>query len=269
MATGAGVAHAGASGDDSDVPAAVAAQDPGAAVSDAEHGDVATVSRQDGAELRNGRSEVEALILTMPKNATIKVLEYNDGWYKVGYDDHVGWASADQLSVLCVPKGDATGCAPEPQSQTELAIAQAVARAKSGLGFSYHWGGGCWKAGAAHGSCSGNCPDCTHSGTWGADCSGYVAKIWQVPHASAVDHCEHPFQAADFARENRYWNILSASTAPKQGDAFASSTHTFFVKSYNSTTGKISAYEAKGCRWGIISSTRTRGSYKLARHEGW
>ena len=39
---------------------------------------------------------------------------------------------------------------------------------------------GRWRAdGTDHGSCSGSCPSCSHSGKYGADCSGLIAKAWQ------------------------------------------------------------------------------------------
>src|SRR5258706_15050843 len=59
-------------------------------------------------------------------------------------------------------------------------VDEMFARAAAAVGFSYEWGGGCWDpTTTTYGSCMGNCPTCTHTGQWGADCSGFIAKVWQ------------------------------------------------------------------------------------------
>ena len=60
-----------------------------------------------------------------------------------------------------------------------------LALAKQVPGYSYYWGHGSYRSdGTLVGSCSGSCPSCTHTGTYGADCSGMVAKAWLVPAAT-------------------------------------------------------------------------------------
>ena len=49
-------------------------------------------------------------------------------------------------------------------------------------GFSYFWGGSAWSPGAGDkGICTptgaNGCPSCTHTGSWGADCSGFVQSV--------------------------------------------------------------------------------------------
>src|SRR6185503_6827106 len=99
----------------------------------------------------------------------------------------------------------------------------AIQRAKAGVGFSYWWGHGRWKADGAtssnKGSCSGSCPDCSHSGSYGADCSGFAAKVWQVPSSNsdlATD--SHPYSTVNFNQDTSQWSTISRSNLAK-GDA--------------------------------------------------
>src|SRR6185369_7526194 len=57
-----------------------------------------------------------------------------------------------------------------------------IAISKSGVGYSYHWSHGRWQGGGVvnPGVCKGSCPNCSHSGANGADCSGFVAKAWAL-----------------------------------------------------------------------------------------
>lgn len=94
------------------------------------------------------------------------------------------------LGLLLLPSA---AWAPPPMSRDEI-----LCRAGSGVGFSYHRGGGCWCAngcvpdlGCPAGSCTGNCPNCRHSGRYGADCSGFVNNVWQMPDVQDIRHCSH------------------------------------------------------------------------------
>jgi hypothetical protein len=226
-------------------------------------GHKAKVTATDGLNLRTGPSTAHAVILVMPHGATVDVVGYSAGWYKVTYSGHTGWCSGMYLS-------DVAGSGSSPGGNT--AVDHAIARAQSGVGFSYHWGGGCWSPGGAHGACYGSCPNCTHSGTWGADCSGYVAKIWQVPGASAVSTCSHPYSTYNFYNEHSHWADVSRSHV-KRGDAFVhnsgGSGHIFLYES-GDAWGWVKAYEAKGCSYGIQHDTRMAYSnYKPIRRDGY
>ena len=51
-----------------------------------------------------------------------------------------------------------------PEEMTRDAIAK---MGESIKGYSYWWGHGRWRSdGEQHGSCSGSCPSCSHSGSW-------------------------------------------------------------------------------------------------------
>lgn len=185
-------------------------------------------------------------------------------------------ACTGDVAPAAVEEGDAPGEVTLPAGETLQAAAawtvtDAINLAKSGVGFSYWWGGGCWKAGGTKGSCSGSCPSCSHSGSWGADCSGYVAKAWQVPKTSDISTCSHPYSTDNFYNEEREWKTIPRSQA-KRGDALVyrknGAGHIFLVDS-GDPWGTMKAYEAKGCSYGIVYNSRTASSdYKAIRRNG-
>jgi hypothetical protein len=147
-----------------------------------------------------------------------------------------------------------------------------ICRAASAVGFSYYWGGSCWcpdgcspDSSCSKGSCSGNCPNCTHSGKYGADCSGLVNKVWQVPDAIAPTTCGHgPYVAASYTGTTSNWTVIPRSELEK-GDAMASSTHVL-IFDHGDPWGQLVAYEARGCSYGIVHNWRScSSSYSAAR----
>jgi cell wall-associated NlpC family hydrolase len=214
--------------------------------------------------LRTGPSTSNAIIAVMPSGAVVDVSAAQNGWYKVSWNGKVGWCSGLYLTPVSSPT-------PPPQQPGNTPVEQAIARAESGVGFSYHWGGGCWSPGGSPGACYGSCPNCTHSGTWGADCSGYVAKVWQVPGASALTTCSHPYSTYNFRFEQDHWSPVSRSNA-RRGDALvyhSGSEGHIFVFDSGDPWGYMKAYEAKGCSYGIQHDTRNASSAYIAiRREG-
>lgn len=212
--------------------------------------------------LRTGPSTSNAIIVSMPNGAIVDVMAVSSGWYKVTWNGHTGWCSGTYLAPV-------SSSTPPPGNSK---IDDAISRAKSGVGFSYHWGAGCWSPGGAHGACYGSCPNCSHSGTWGADCSGYVAKIWQVPGASALSSCQHPYSTVNFKNEQTHWSRVSRGSV-KRGDALVhndgGSGHIFLYESGDGW-GWMKAYEAKGCSAGIVYDSRTASSsYVAIRRSGY
>jgi len=154
-----------------------------------------------------------------------------------------------------------------------------VCRGTSAEGFSYEWGGECWcgngcapdLTSCSPGVCTPNagstgCPDCTHTGTYGADCSGFVSKAWQVPDPHATDACDVArYVASSFTAEHSYWNVVPMN-ALEPADAVASSTHVILVIDYEDPFGEHEVVEAKGCIYGIVRQSRTfSASYSGAR----
>jgi len=214
--------------------------------------------------LRRGPSTSNSIILTMPRGAVVDVLARSSAWYSVSYRGTTGWAHGNYLETLATG-----GTTNPPPTSTSGPVDEAIARAESGLGFSYHWGGGCWDpSSTAHGACYGSCPDCSHSGHWGADCSGYVGKVWQVPGAVSTTQCDHPYSTTNFYEDRRYWSQISRGDA-KRGDAYVRRGH-IFIFDRGDAWGSLRAYEAKGCSYGIVHDTRSAdSSYIVIRRRGY
>jgi len=170
--------------------------------------------------------------------------------------------------LLAVPTG---GWAKPP----DMAPPAVFALAKSAVGFSYWWGHGRWQAGTAPGSCSGNCPTCTHTGTVGADCSGFLAKVWQVPAASPVDKDAHPYSTMDFQCKTTHWLPVAKDQAQpadamvyRKGGCPGTAGHIFLYEK-SDPWGWAWAYECKGCAAGCVYNLREVGAeYAVRRRVG-
>jgi hypothetical protein len=215
--------------------------------------------------LRTGPSTSYRVITSMPNGTELTVAAVSGGWLKTTYAGSTGWCSATYVELV-------GGSTPPPPPPPSSEIDEIMQRARSGVGFSYHWGGGCWQPGSsAKGACYGSCPNCSHSGQWGADCSGYVAKVWQVPKDSALTTCAHPYSTYNFTNESTHWRTVSRSSA-RMADALTYNSggagHIMLFES-GDAWGWAKAYEAKGCSTGIVYNTRMVGSaYKAIRRNG-
>ncbi len=180
------------------------------------------------------------------------------------------------LLVTLVVLGISSVSQAAPPAEPAEAI---VCRGTSAEGFSYEWGGECWCStgcdpdltSCSPGVCTPNpgfsgCPDCTHSGTYGADCSGFVSKAWQVPDPQPTDACDVTrYVAASFTSDHSYWNVVPM-TSLQPADAVASSSHVILVIGYEDSYGEHEVVEAAGCTPGIIRHSRTfSSSYSGAR----
>lgn len=148
-----------------------------------------------------------------------------------------------------------------------------VKRALGAVGFSYWWGHGRWTTAgtsvAKTGSCSGTCPNCTHTGSYGADCSGLVAKAWQIPSSNTdITVDAHPYSTANMIAASSKWTFIDRAKIVA-GDAMAYNAsgkgHTFIYRTGDGW-GSFWSIEARGCAYGIVHNLRTAGSnYKTLR----
>ena len=54
--------------------------------------------------------------------------------------------------------------------------------------------------------------------SYGADCSGYVGKIWQVPSSNNdLTYDWHPYSTANFVKSSSLWTTVSRSNVKKAG----------------------------------------------------
>jgi uncharacterized protein YraI len=217
--------------------------------------------------LRSGPATTYAVLDVVPSGATVTVAQSapDSGYYKINYAGKVGWSSGKYYGQ----PGEGGGSS----SVNEAAIA----RAKSGTGFSYWWGHGRLRTegptAANKGSCSGSCPNCSHSGSYGADCSGYVAKVWEVPASNddiTVD--SHPYSTSNFNDDTGLWKTVARDNL-KAADALVyrsgSSGH-ILLYSNGDGWGSMYSYECKGCSYGCVAGLRTvANSYHAIRREGY
>ena len=225
--------------------------------------------------LRTSASMNAQVRLVIPSGrtvTTINVSQPSGGWYNVKYDGVSGWSYGAYLNLVSQPS---TGGGGTPTTSTGRD--GAIDRAKGGVGFSYWWGHGRWIPGGAtssnKGVCTGSCPNCSHSGSYGADCSGFVAKAWQVPSSNSdMTSDSHPYGTIHFVGSNSQWSTVSRGNAQK-GDAFVynqnGAGHMFIFES-GDAWGSMWAYEAKGCAIPIVHNLRTATSaYKVIRRAGY
>jgi len=220
--------------------------------------------------LRNGVGTSAAIEAMMPCGTAVAVLDGPStmpaaGWWNVQFGSLTGWASgnylvADAAFLPSMCGGSDGGTAPGADGIFALA--------KLAVGYSYYWGHGSWRDdGTVHGSCSGSCPSCTHSGQYGADCSGFVAKVWQVPSASPITLDAHPYSTANFYNDQVYWKQLPRSTIGP-ADALvrrdATSGHIALFESGADPFGSVWLYEARGCATGVVHDLRTVDSSYIA-----
>lgn len=173
------------------------------------------------------------------------------------------------LSAVLVMFSPAALAEPDFMTRDEI-----VDLAKTGVGYSYWWGHDQWRLdGSQPGSCSGSCPDCTHSGSYGADCSGYVGKVWQVPGPIALTTYSHPYSTREFRYQSYHWDQVSRGDTRK-ADALVyrnsenTGGHVILYES-GDPWGSSWVYEAKGCSYGIVHNLKSIGSSYVAirRHK--
>lgn len=227
--------------------------------------------------LRSGPSTSKSILRTMPEGSIVKVIDgvASNGFIKVQHNGLQGYAAYRYLRAAAGGSTGGGGTGGSGSSKRDNAIAVA----KTGVGFSYWWGGGRWLASGAtssnSGRCTGSCPNCSHSGSYGADCSGYVAKVWQVPASNTnVATNSHPYSTADFysGTGGGQWSSISRSSIQK-GDAMVyrsgGAGHIVVFES-GDAWGSPAVYEARGCSYKIARNVRSFGSsWKTIKRTGW
>lgn len=234
----------------------------------------ATMRTTANLNLRKGAGTSYAVLAVIPSGTTVTLLDATakSGFYNIKHNGTAGWSSAKYLVATTGGGGGGTTVvdvngAPSPDN--------AVARAAASVGFSYWWGGGAWLAAGASssnaGSCSGSCPSCSHSGKYGADCSGMVAKAWQFG-TKALDVSSHPYSTASFVSDAPgKWSTVSRG-ALRKGDALvynSGGAGHIVLWEKGDGWGSSTVYECRGCSYGCVHNTRTfTSSYHGIRRAG-
>lgn len=225
--------------------------------------------------LRSTASTSGNILRTMPEGSVVKVINgvASNGFIEVEHNGLQGFAAYRFLEAAATAGGGSGNAASSARDE-------AIEIAASGVGFSYWWGHGKWQSSGAtssnRGTCSGSCPSCTHGGAQnGADCSGYIAKIWKVPSSNtSIGTDTHPYSTADFfsGTGGGQWGNVSKS-AMQKGDVLvyrsAGAGH-MVVYDKGDAWGAPWIYEARGCSYGIVHNVRSLGSsFKGIKRTGW
>lgn len=140
-----------------------------------------------------------------------------------------------------------------PPKETRETI---VCRGLSGVGFVYDFGGECWCADGCKPDLTtcppGACKDNHKTGKYGADCSGFVSKAWQVPDPYPVEKCNVPrFGAAVFAENGEHWKTVSKDSL-LPGDAASKVSHVVLIAGEKDSKGSYDIVHASSCNVGIV-----------------
>lgn len=228
--------------------------------------------------LRAAASTSSDVLRTMPEGSVVTVVNgvASNGFIKVSHNGLTGYAAYRYLEAAAASGGSSGSTDGAKSSVRDSAISVAA----SGVGFTYWWGHGKWQPSGAtssnKGTCSGSCPSCTHGGAAnGADCSGYVAKIWKVPASNtSITTDSHPYSTADFfsGTGGGQWSNVSKSAIQK-GDALvyrSGSAGHIVIYEKGDAWGSPWTYEARGCSYGIVHNVRSlSSSFKGIKRTGW
>lgn len=221
---------------------------------------------------RTGPSTSYAIIRVLSLGTTVSVVNATpqNGFYNVQYDGTKGWVYGSYVKLSSGGKDD-SGSDSGSTSSTRSA---AMGRAYDGVGFSYWWGHARWRpegpTSSTKGSCSGSCPSCSHYGSYGADCSGFVGKVWQVGSGNSdITVDAHPYSTVSLDSDTSQWHTISRSSL-QAADAFvynsSGSGHTMIYEKGDGW-GSLWALECKGCSAGCVRNLRTVSStYHAIKH---
>jgi len=209
---------------------------------------------------------------TCSVNGTAGVCE-DTGSCGSGHSPHAGFCPGPSNIQCCTPDGGGGGGGGGSSSKRD----DAIARAKSAMGFSYWWGHARFRpegpTSSNKGSCSGSCPSCSHSGSYGGDCSGLAGKVWQVPSSNSdLTTDSHPYSTASFVNDTSQWSTVSRSNVIKADAMVYNSNGAGHIFIYESGDGwgSMYAYECKGCSYGCVHDLRTASSaYHAIRRAGY
>jgi hypothetical protein len=240
-----------------------------------------TVSTTANLNFRTGPSTSNRVILVIPSGGRAVTTDYTtprNGFYKLRYGGHEGWSYGGYLRVVSAPS---TGGGGGGTSTGNALLDRIFDRARAGVGFSYWWGHGAWLATGAtsstQGTCYGGCPNCSHSGRYGADCSGFVAKAWIVNSSNAdLARDYHPYSTYHFYNSTGggQWRTVTRSGA-RHGDAMVYNINGaghIVLFDRGEPWGSFYAYESPGCASGggrVRHGIRTASSsYRAIRRQG-
>jgi Bacterial SH3 domain len=242
---------------------------------------------RNGLNNRSGPSTGYMVLRVLPPGASAVVRKQSGSWFYIELGGaRFGWSYGHYLCSAGPQPHPPVPAPPTPSNPTPsnpgnsggfgLSRDGIINTAKAYVGFSYWWGGARFPApwdnpGAKD---KGKCYSSSysgHSGSYGADCSGFASKVWQLPNALPFDQKKHPYSTYHFYNQSNYWNHIDRGQA-KRADAMVyrsgSSGHILIYES-GSPWGQAWTYEARGCSYGVVHNLRSiSSSYRARRRHG-
>ncbi len=222
---------------------------------------------------RSGPSTFSEILKVIPAGSTVKILAASSGWYQNEWNGSTGWSAGQYLCPITAgdtPPGPGGAGLDETVPSRDATISVAY----GAIGFSYWWGWAALKTGGNFGSCAGSCGNgCTHSGSYGADCSGFVSKAWLLPEAMPMEAKKHPYTTLSFASSTTLWKHIERKDI-QRADAMNMRTsrggHVMIFEHGADPFGQLWTIEAKGCIPGIVRNLRFVGTdYRTVRRTGY
>lgn len=263
----------GDNGDDGEPDAPLVAVDDAPNVGTVHEGLTASTQMRTTANVnfRKGAGTTFAVIAVIPSGTLVTLLSATpqNGFLNIAFNGTNGWSSATYLTAVTASgSGGSSGGSSGGTVSLDgpPSPANALARAMAAVGFSYYWGGGAWQAAGAtssnKGSCSGSCPSCSHSGKYGADCSGLVAKAWQFG-AENLETNSHPYATSSFVSDSAgHWSTVSRASL-QTGDALVYNTGSaghIVLYEKGDGWGTPTVIECRGCAYGCVHDARSFSS---------
>jgi hypothetical protein len=213
-----------------------------------------------GVNHRSGPGTNYLVLRVLKPGSMAMVTSYSKGWYKIEVDEQSGWVFG---TFVCLAEEDPS----VTSSPAQISREHIIQNAASLVGFSYWWGNARFKVGSKdYGKCLSS-TTAGHTGMYGADCSGFVSKVWELPEAMPWEANLHPFSTWNFYAENQHWKAISRNTMLKADTLVYRGLESGHIVVYESgdVWGSLWTYEARGCSFGIVHNLRTLGSSFAAR----
>jgi uncharacterized protein YraI len=226
-----------------------------------------------GLNNRSGPSTKYMVLRVLAGGTKARTVKRSGSWYKLNINGKLGWSYGKYLCKTST--GSGSGAQPESSSTSGtfgLSRNGIINICKAYRGYSYWWGGAAFPApqNNPQSKYKGKCHSSTysgHSGSYGADCSGFAGKVWRLPNALPFASNKHPYSTWHFYNQSVYWTHISRGNA-KRADAMVynngSKGHIMIYESGN-VWGNAWTYESRGCSIGVVHNLRYIGSYYRAR----
>jgi hypothetical protein len=236
-----------------------------------------------GLNNRSGPGSSYMVLRVLSNGTRAFVLAKSGNWFNLDLaGGEQGWSYG---KYLCLVEDGTPAPSPAPSPEPDPSDPSGFDLSRDGIinickafvGFSYWWGGAAFPnpwdnpQSASKGKCY-SATSSGHSGSYGADCSGYAGKVWKIPSALPFPSNKHPYSTYNYYYDKNYWSHIARSdTLRADGLVYRSSSGGGHIVIYEKGDpwGSAWTYEARGCSWGVVHNLRNiSSSYRARRRDG-